>query len=180
MLKTRRTYTPIRIDMTPFVSVALLLIVFFVLMKMVQRPNQLQVQLPEDGHCIWYNPNADASLFLLANNRIGFLTYRPDGSGAEFIETDYSFKGLRQQLMYLMPNRRTIVLITPTQQATFKNIVDVLDELQIQGPINFRLSYEITPGERKMLHSYEVYKASHPKRPILVHLPLYPHRLIDA
>ncbi|WP_461148659.1 ExbD/TolR family protein [Spirosoma pulveris] len=179
-MKTRRTYTPIRIDMTPFVSVALLLIVFFVMMKTVQRPNQLPVQVPDDGKCFWYNPKADACLFLLANNRVGFLTYRPDGSGAEFMETDYSLKGLRMQLMYLTPSNRTIVLITPTRESTFKNIVDVLDELQIQGPINFRLSYELTLGERNMLHSYKLYKASHPKRPILVHSPLYPRRIIDA
>ncbi|MCX6214258.1 biopolymer transporter ExbD [Spirosoma sp.] len=179
-MKTRRSYTPIRIDMTPFVSIALLLIVFFVWLKMVQHPNELPVELPDDGNCVWYTPNADASLFLLANNRIGFLTYRPDGSGAEFTETDYSSKGLRQQLMYLMPNRRTIVLITPTPQATFKNSVDALDELKIQGSINFRFSYEVTPGERKMLQRYEVYRASHPRQSVLVHLPLYPHRVMDV
>jgi biopolymer transport protein ExbD len=123
---------PIRIDFTPFVSVALLLIVFFVWMKRVERPNRMSIELPDDNRCYESFSTADASLFLLANNRIGFLTYRPDGLGAEFIETDYSTNGLRKQLLQLMPNKRSIILISPTPQSIFKNLVDVIDERPLQ------------------------------------------------
>lgn len=175
-MKTRRTYTPIRIDFTPFVSIALLLIVFFFWVKLVQRPNYMQGGLPELSKHGCVDPlAADAHLFLLANNRIGFLTYRPDGSQAEFLETGYSVREIRNQLLGITLNHNygATIIISPTNQATFKNIVDVLNELQIVGHIRFWLNYDLTSEERIMLEKYERYKATKSTSALFVNLPLY-------
>ncbi|GAB3953761.1 hypothetical protein GCM10028805_38140 [Spirosoma harenae] len=172
-MKTRRTYTPIRIDFTPFVDTAFLLLTFFMLIKTIQKPNQMRVDLPDDNGCFESFPPASATLFLLGNNRIGFLTYQRDGSNAEFLETGYSSEGLRKQLMYLMPDKRTVVLIIPTVQSTYKNLVDVFDELQIHGKIRFRLAYELTSGEKSLLQKYETYKATNPSASKLIRMSLY-------
>jgi len=174
-MKTRHTYTPIRIDFTPFVSIALLLIVFFLWMKLIQRPNYMPNILPDHGKSECTEPvSVDAHLFLLANNRIGFLTYRPDGSQAELLETGYSVREIRNQLLAITLNHNygAIVAISPTNQATFKNIVDVLDELQILGHIHYYLNYDLSPEERIMLERYEHYKATNSKSALFVNIPL--------
>lgn len=178
----RRIYTPIRIDFTPFVSIALLLIVFFVWVKMVQRPNQMQIEAHGGSMCYRdKRPAAAAHVFLLANNRIGFLTYRPNGSGAEFLETHYSTGGIRNQLMgiTLNHNYEAIIVITPTEQATFKNLVDILDELKILGNLRFLLSYSPTLEEKSMLVKYKIYKTGNPTKALSMHIPLYTPRLIN-
>ncbi|MVM38781.1 biopolymer transporter ExbD [Spirosoma sp. HMF3257] len=172
-MHTRRNRSLPRIDMTPFVDVAFLMITFFMLIKTTQRLNQMQVEFPDDRGCYVDLPFADASLFLLSNNRIGFLTYQANNSSAEFLETDYSAEGLRKQLMHLVPDKRLIVAIIPTELSTYKNIVDVFDELKINGHIHFRLSYELSSEERKMLQKYDRYKETHPQRPVLMKLVLY-------
>lgn len=122
-------------------------------------------------------PKPDAHVFLLANNRIGFLTYRPDGSNAEFLETDYSVEGIRKQLMSISLNHDygAMIVISPSEDATYKNLVDVLDELQILGHINFNLGYKLTAEEKHMLERYKQYKADNPSIPVMMHVPLYPH-----
>ncbi|WP_046580122.1 biopolymer transporter ExbD [Spirosoma radiotolerans] len=180
-MKTRRRYTPIRIDFTPFVSVALLLIVFFFWLKLVQRPNYLPYLLPDRGKSECSEPvSVDAHLFLLANNRVGFLTYRPDGSQAELLETGYSVHQIRDQLLSITLNHdyRAIVAISPTSQATFKNIVDVLDELQILGHIQYYLNYDLSSEEKNMLEKYARYKATNSKLARSMNLTLYPPKWI--
>ena len=176
----RRIATPIRVDFTPFVDLAFLLLTFFMLIKTVKQPNQMNADFSDNHGCFEEFASASATMFLLRDNKIGFLTYRRDGSGAEFLETDYSAKGLRKQLMYLMPDERAIVLIIPTAQTTYKNIVDVLDELQIQPKIRFRLAYGMTSGEKRLLLAYDNYKMTNPSAPVLMRVPLYPHATIDT
>lgn len=176
VMKTRRIHTPIRIDFTPFVSIALLLIVFFFWVKLVQRPNYMPNLLPERGKLENPEPaSVDAHLFLLANNRIGFLTYRPDGSQAELLETGYSVHEIRDQLLSITLNHDygAIVAISPTNQATFKNIVDVLDELRIIGHIQYYLNYDLAPEEKAMLRKYERYKATKSTSALFVNLSIY-------
>ncbi|GAB3798919.1 hypothetical protein GCM10028819_21080 [Spirosoma humi] len=162
-------------------SVALLLIVFFFWVKLVQQPNYMHGSLPDRGKSECAEPLAvDAHLFLLANNRIGFLTYRPDGSQAEFLETGYSVREIRNQLLAITLNHNygAIVVISPTNQATFKNIniVDVLDELQILRHIQYYLNDDLSPEEKNMLEKYERYKATNSKSARLMNLPLYTPR----
>ncbi len=170
----RRTYTPIHTDFTPFVSVALLLIVFFMWVKTAEKPTLLQINVPGGFACYYgEHPDADATLFLLANNRIGFLTYR--NSTAKLIETDYSAEGIRKELLSITLNHDygAIVLITPTKSATFKNLVDVIDELRIVGHLQFKLVSFPLPDEGKILDNYKRYLVTRPVSPKWVHLPPY-------
>ncbi len=176
----RRTSTPIRVDFTPFVDLAFLLLTFFMLIKTVQKPAIMSTSIRNTKKIFCAeHPKPDAHVFLLANNRIGFLRYRPDGSNAEFLETDYSVEGIRKQLLSISLNHKygAIVLIKPTNQATFKNIVDVLDELQILGHIGFHLGYDLTVDEKAMLGKYKRYKAANLSTPVLIQIPLYAKRI---
>lgn len=171
-MRPRRSLRPLpRLDMTPFVNVALLLIVFFVWMKMLQKEKVMGVHLHDNCKCEDFS-TLDAALFLLINNRIGFLTYHPDKFEAQYIETTYEASQLRKQLIYLK-KELNVVIIIPSSEATLKNVVDVLDAIRLRGNIVYRLAYKIVPGEQQMLHAYTRYKAQSPTKPVVMTIPLY-------
>ncbi|MEZ0541393.1 biopolymer transporter ExbD [Fibrella arboris] len=173
MRRTNHTRQLPRADMTPLVNIALLLIVFFVWVKQVQRPVTTLIQPFVKAKYESYAP-VQATLFLLPHDRVGLLTYLPDSTAAEFKETDYSVNGLRASLAEVAKSAtRPVVIITPTAQSTVKNIVDVLDELAINKRVHHTMVYEPLPGEKRMLDLYELYRQAKPISPFLLHLPIY-------
>ncbi|GAB3990845.1 hypothetical protein GCM10028807_18940 [Spirosoma daeguense] len=95
-------------------------------------------------------PFIDASILLLKNNRIGFLT--PDIIDATFIETDFSANGIRKHLMATTLNHKhgAFVVITPTNWSTYKNLVDILDELRIVGHMRYVLNTSLSDKELEL------------------------------
>lgn len=177
-MPVRRSRPLPRLDLTPFVGVAFLLITFFMWIKTTERSQTIPLQLPNKAkYDITEYPVPEASILLLANNRIGFLTYQRHRSRAEYVETDYSAGGLRRQLLWVKTlaenDHPAIVLITPSEQATFGNLVDVVDELRTLRPLVFRLNYSLLPDERRLLKTYQRYVATHPAGPVVLKLPLY-------
>ncbi len=181
-MRTRRTPKPICIDLTPLTSVALLLILFFVFLEIRNRNSVVPVNIPGGIICDHGERGyPDAHLFLLANNRIGFLQYTRKGREAEFSEIGYSEKEFRTQLigMTLTHLYGPVVLITPTNESTYKNLVDVLDELNRTGDVGFQLNTELTDEEMSMLSHYQSYKSENPKQPVSMRLNFYPKRLVN-
>ncbi|WP_461081393.1 biopolymer transporter ExbD [Spirosoma flavus] len=163
-MRRRRTYVPLRIDFTPFVSIALLLIIFFFWTKLAAKPNVMRAYLPE-RFCYWgAGLVPDANILLLKNNRIGFLTYSADGTEAELVETGFSANGLKKKLAGIMSNHDygAVVMVTPTKESTYRNLVDILDELRVAGRIWYQLNTSLTPEEQALLRHYDHYKISQP------------------
>ncbi|WP_461103524.1 biopolymer transporter ExbD [Spirosoma koreense] len=179
MQMTRRRHIPIRIDFTPFVSVAFLLIVFFVLVKTIQRPSYLKVRFPDESATFcWGYPIADASLFLLANNRIGCLTYEPAKGQAEFVETDYAINGIQRFLLFLstiFPKEAGIVvLVKPTNQASLRNIADLIKIFNMNKRIRFNLCTQLNPSDRNLLQQYKWIRRTGLKLPLQKRMTLPP------
>ncbi|MEZ0484588.1 biopolymer transporter ExbD [Fibrella aquatica] len=173
MRRTNHTRQLPRADMTPLVNIALLLIVFFVWVKQSQRPVTSQLELPNHGKIDGEYMFPLASIFLLEDNRIGYLSYNPDKASADYLETDYSINGLRKQLLITASAKHPVVYIVPTAQSTVKNIVDVLDELTISRRVSYKMAYRPLQSEERMIAAYKLYEQSSPKKPVLMHLPLY-------
>lgn len=156
-------------DMTPLVNIALLLIVFFVWMKQLQRPVAMTLYGPVTCRKYVDGPEPVAitnSLYLLGNNRIGLLTYLPDLKRMDLVEIELSTDRLRQQLALTAQKPHPTVAIVPTPNATVKNLVDVLDELRINGHIQFSISYAMRPVERRLLADYQRYRQGNPHHPL--------------
>ena len=144
----RRTYTPIRIDFTPFVSVALLLIVFFVWEKTVVKSSTLSVW-DAQGCRKGTKPersNHMLEILLLSGDTIQFCHF-PTGSvcRANFITTYRQSMKLRDALFRyrreaLTPGELAIV-IRPNAESTFSNFVYVLNELRIVGNLPCLIEY---------------------------------------
>lgn len=131
----------LRIDFAPMVDLGFLLITFFVFTSSLLEPKAFGLHVPDEGEGVQSPLSATITLTMLANGRIDYL---------EGNETHLLAKGsthlYEQQLLrkHLLDKRKRIieqlgsdeqytVLIQPTEQTNYKEIVDVLDEMTITG-----------------------------------------------
>ncbi|UFH54255.1 biopolymer transporter ExbD [Spirosoma sp. KNUC1025] len=157
-MMTHRNSTRIRIDFIPFVSTALLLILIFVWINVLQQPVVMGVTVP--AACRKYEPVAYpkkvAVLVLLASNRIGVIQYRPGDKRLQLERTDFRPDGLRALLKREKQanNGDVAVVIKPSPLATFRNVNDALKELKL-ADMAYRLISELTANEQDMIRHYE-------------------------
>ncbi|MVM33028.1 biopolymer transporter ExbD [Spirosoma sp. HMF4905] len=158
-MTTRRTYLPVRLDFAPFVGVALLLIVFFVFTKAIQRPVIMGVTVPTGCHKYEspIYPKKLVTLFLLDHSRVGFMQYRHGDDMAELQQTDFRPEGIRKLLATVGKSAAgdVAVVIKPTRSATFGNVSDALKELKLAGNLPYLLVAELNANEQRMLSYYE-------------------------
>ncbi|MEP7318765.1 MAG: biopolymer transporter ExbD [Panacibacter sp.] len=128
-----------KVDLTPMVDLGFLLITFFVFTTSLSTPMAMKLTLPDDSKVDdpSITPAGKTISFLLAGNSKVYY-YNGDSTG-NLHETDYSSAGIRSVITNkkaVVQNRygdakETVVLIKPTISATYGNIVDALDEMQI-------------------------------------------------
>lgn len=124
-----------KVDMTPVVDLAFLLLTFFLLTTTFIKPQIMSLILPEkkDDHVNQpkVNENKVLSIVLSGGNKIYWFIGMTD---PEVRETDYSPSGIRNVLLeYNKMINRMVVLVKPDDMSTYENLVDILDELEITG-----------------------------------------------
>ncbi len=125
-----------RVDLTPMVDLGFLLITFFIFTTTMSQPTAMRLFLPKDTEKPEeqnkIKESAALSVLLGKNNVIYYYegTLQPDGSN--FLTTNY--KDIRQIIIDKKRNTNPedfMVLIKPSAEATYKNAVDMLDEMTI-------------------------------------------------
>jgi len=148
-----------RVDMTPMVDLGFLLITFFIFTSTMSSPAAMQLFMPKDTDKKEEQNKAKESgaLTVLLGKADQVYYYEgqlaPDGSN--FKSTN--FKGIRDVL--IDKKRRTnpedlVIVIKPNEEATYKNTVDMLDEMAINEIKRFAL-VDITPNENEPLKATE-------------------------
>lgn len=143
-----------RVDLTPMVDLGFLLITFFIFTTTMSKANGMSLVVPDDKP----TPNGSVvpesktlSLILEGDDKI---LYYHGKDAAHKKETDYSVQGLRKLILDKMQEvqlksgkrNETIILIKPTMQSSYKNIIAVLDEMRINDVKKYVLM-DITPEE---------------------------------
>lgn len=132
-----------RVDMTPMVDLGFLLITFFILTTTWSQPHVTKLNLPADGSGTEVGENAALSIVPLADNKIFY--YHGDLSAAlregNFGITGYGLNGgigdiIRQKQAamdrsYKGGRKELTLLIKPSADANYGNVVSVLDETLI-------------------------------------------------
>lgn len=140
------------IDMTPMVDLAFLLLTFFMLSTSFSRPQTMEIVMPDKPKDQKDQPELakeNAMTILLGeNDRI--LYYMGLSSSPQLEESDYSADGIRKVLFQKKNNPDMMVLIKPSEKSTYKNVVDIFDEMNITGMKKYAI-IDITPEEIKML-----------------------------
>lgn len=140
----------LRIDMTPMVDLGFLLITFFVFTTTISSPMVTDLYMPgDDPVTIPQNLPKSLALTLLLGDNNKIFYYHGDFDQAvktnSIFETGYSTysgigKIIRQKQKDIddsgkFPNGRRglMLLIKPTSGSAYKNVIDALDEVMING-----------------------------------------------
>lgn len=157
-----------RIDMTPMVDLGFLLITFFIFTATMSTPNTMRLIMPKDEK----NPEnqtevkESGALTILMGKGNGVYYYegqlKPDGSN--FNSTTYTdirdvIQKKRESVMQMgrslgyakdSADKDMVVVIKPNAEATYKNTVDILDEMTINNIRRFAL-VDITEPEKQAI-----------------------------
>jgi len=139
-----------RVDMTPMVDLAFLLITFFMLTTTFSKPKAMEVNMPDKSikdPGIKVKASLSTTFILGENDKL--LYYQGVGEDATIQEINYAPSSLReflkkdlQRCYSIIPDPekdRPIYIIKPMKQSRYKNIVDVLDEMAIISSYKIRI-----------------------------------------
>jgi len=141
-----------RVDLTPMVDLGFLLITFFIFTTTMSSPTAMKLNLPKDtDKPDEQNKLKESAALTVMPSKANYIYYYEGLDPSKLQQTD--FKKVRDVI--LDKKRRTdpkdfMVIIKPTQDATYKNTVDMLDEMKIDDVKRFAL-VDITPDEYKFI-----------------------------
>jgi biopolymer transport protein ExbD len=141
-----------RIDLTPMVDLGFLLITFFVFTTTMMQPTAMKLILPKEGPDQPIPQSAALTLIPAKDN----LIYYYQGSDYTKLQTA-DFHSIRDVIIKKKNSTNPKwfeVILKPTKDATYKNTVDILDEMKIDAVPHYAL-VDITPVESGIIQSTE-------------------------
>src|SRR5215831_7274389 len=136
----------VRIDMTPMVDVAFLLLIFFMVTTVFRTPQALEINLPPDKDVkVEIKQSNVLSIRVLSDNRAYFK--RGDDPWARS-----DVDGLKKVFGAYKNNKDLVVLIQIDRESKFHNMVDIIDELDLANLTRFSLA-TLKPEEKKEVES---------------------------
>lgn len=150
--KVRVKKSSTRIDMTPMVDLAFLLLTFFVMTTTLNKPQAMQINMPEKPREEDKPPEVNEknvlTLVLGENDKIYYYMGITDPT----VEvTDFSAGGIRKLLQTKKAELpKLVILIKALDEARYKNMVDIMDEMNISGGLRAAL-VEITDTDKELV-----------------------------
>lgn len=140
--KVRSKKSPPHVDLTPMVDLAFLLITFFMLVTTFNKPNVMDLGLPAKPKTPQQDPKTEIklsnsiSILIGKDNRV--FWHQQDQTSltdANMNETTFDREGIRKIIRQAQANAADknlfTVIIKPTDDAVYRNFVDILDEMAI-------------------------------------------------
>lgn len=144
-----------RVDLTPMVDLGFLLITFFIFTTTMSQPTAMRLFLPKDTEKPEEQNKVKASgaltIMLAKNDNIFYYEGELLPDASNFKSTN--FKDIRD--IILNKKRSTnpedfVVVIKPNKESTYKNTVDMLDEMTINNVKRYAL-VDISPVEDELI-----------------------------
>ena len=166
--KVRSKKSNAKVDLTAMVDLAFLLITFFMLTTSLSKPQSMDLGLPdkEDKNTpedrVKVDQRRTVTIILGANNKIKWfhgLLETPEAGGAP-ADAVYGKNGIRKEILKRVvsipkitgnKDKGMIIIIKPTKKATYRNLVDILDEMAICAVPTYAIVNDITPEEQKLV-----------------------------
>lgn len=166
--KVRSKKSNAKVDLTAMVDLAFLLITFFMLTTSLSKPQSMDLGLPDKEDPkdkpkdIKVDQRRTMTIILGDNDKIkwfhGLLeTPEPNGKPTDAV---YGRNGLRKEILSRVKSvpevtgdkdKGLIVIIKPSKKSTYRNLVDVLDEMAICKVPTYAIVNDITPEEMKLV-----------------------------
>ena len=122
-----------KVDMTPMVDLGFLLITFFIFTTHMSQPTAMKLIMPKDTE------NKDQETKVKASGALTILMGKADG--VYYYEGDdptkiqaSNYKAIRDVILNKKKGtdpKDLVIIIKPDADATYKNVVDILDEMSI-------------------------------------------------
>lgn len=153
--KIRAKKTSTRIDMTPMVDLAFLLLTFFVLTATLNKPQTMEITMPEEDEKEPPKVNEKHVLTLVMgkNDKIFWYIGITD---PEVKVTNFSNNGIRKLLLEKKRDiPKLIVLIKSMDDSKYKNMVDILDEMNINSIQRYAI-VDVTPVDKDLVKDLDI------------------------
>ncbi len=136
--KVRSKKANTKVDLTAMVDLAFLLITFFMLTTSLSKPIAMDIAKPDkDDNSVERNElraSETMTILLGKNNKVAWYM----GEANKAVPTIENFSDIRKTILdnkkkvaETTGGRQIIMVIKPTPGATYKNFVDIMDELAI-------------------------------------------------
>jgi biopolymer transport protein ExbD len=148
--KKRAKKVSTKIDMTPMVDLAFLLITFFMFTTSLTQPQAMELNMPDtkDNKTTKLRQELALTIILGEGNKVYWYT----GIENPKVETtDYSSGGIREVLKekkQQIPG--LVVVIKAVENSRYKNLVDIIDEMHIVGIPRF-VPVNITEMDKELI-----------------------------
>jgi len=161
-----------RVDMTPMVDLGFLLITFFIFTTTMSTPTTMRLIMPKDEK----NPKDQTeikesgalTIMLGKGNQVYYYMGQIKPDGSNFTSTNFNEirKIIQDKKKAVMEMGKSlgypkdtldkdfVVVIKPNTEASYKNTVDILDEMTINNVHRFAL-VDITDDENKLIKATE-------------------------
>ena len=148
-----------RVDLTPMVDLGFLLITFFIFTTTLSQPTALKLNLPKDTDKPEEQTKTKASgaltIMLGKDRNVFYYEGELAPNGANF--TSSNFKDIRNEILSKKMSTKPddfMVVIKPSDESTYKDFVDILDEMKINMVDRYAL-VDISPAEDMMVKKTE-------------------------
>jgi len=143
-LGRRKKRIGIRIDMTPMVDIAFLLLIFFMVTTVFRRPLAMEVNLPESGATVMVPESNVMTLYVNAEEQLFYKLGKGELSSVAWEDLDPLFRQSLEQ------NPALIVLVKISRAARYERMVDMMDTLDDAHMERFSL-VPMAPGDAEIL-----------------------------
>jgi biopolymer transport protein ExbD len=167
--KVRAKKQSSKVDLTAMVDLAFLLITFFMLTTSLSKPQSMDLSLPDKDPDTTktieskVDENRTLTLILGENNKLTYymgllatpiagpkdIAYGKDGIRKELLKRKKTV--LEYSTALGKPKNGIIVIIKPTKKSSYRNLVDILDEMAITKVETYAIVPEFTPEEKKLV-----------------------------
>ncbi len=145
-----------RVDLTPMVDLGFLLITFFIFTTTMSQPTAMKLLLPDDKVKPEEQNKAKESgaltILMGADNHIYYYEGQLKNDASNFLSASYNGENsirdvILKKKAYVRsiaqdpndPEHDLVVVIKPSQYCTYKNVIDILDEMSINVVKKFAL-----------------------------------------
>jgi len=156
-----------RVDLTPMVDLGFLLITFFIFTTTMSQPTAMKLFLPDDK----VNPEDQnkakesgvLTILMGADNHIYYYEGQLKSDGSNFLSASYNGENsIRDVIMKKKadvrsratdpnnPEKDLVIVIKPAKECTYKNVIDILDEMAINVVKKYAL-VDISDGESQLV-----------------------------
>lgn len=166
--KVRSKKSNAKVDLTAMVDLAFLLITFFMLTTSLSKPQSMDLGLPDKNEDpkkkdeVKTDQRRTVTIILGADNKIKWfhgLLDSPEPGGAP-ANAVYGKEGIRKEILKRVVSvpqvtgdakKGLIVIIKPTKKSSYRNLVDILDEMAICNVPVYAIVNDFSDDENKLV-----------------------------